>query len=739
MSQGNPPVETLLFPVEGMTCASCVARVEKALASVEGVRKASVNLATEEAAVTLDRSRTDLEELRRAVAAAGYALTTTTVPPPEEQSASRGGPTFDLVLAAALTVPVMLTSMASMHEGIQRIAPFSPEQVNLLLLVLTAPVVFLAGRGFFRGAWSALRHRAADMNTLVAVGTGSAFLYSSAVTVLPGLQGPSHHVYFDTAATIITLVLFGRWLEARARGSASSTIRSLIALNPAYAVRRRNGVEERVEASLLERGDLMIVRPGERIPADGRVVRGSSAVDESLMTGESLPVEKKPGDGVVGGTVNGSGMLEIEATAVGSATVLAHMVRLVRDAQTGKAPIQALADRIASVFVPVVIGIAVLTFLLWYVVGGLGLGDALVPFIAVLIIACPCALGLATPTAVMVGTGVGAKIGVLIRDVVSLELVGRVRWLFLDKTGTITGGTPHCTAVAAAPGWSEDQVIALAAAAEHGSEHPVGRAIMREAQRRGIEVQEASSFVALPGAGVVAEVGGRRVVAGSAALMHAQGIEYGTLGPRADRWSDEGATVVFLGIEGVAVGALAVADVIRPSSRTAIGQLKQLGLQPVMLTGDAEGAARAVAAAAGIERVLFRLTPEGKIASVKEYQREGDRVLMVGDGVNDAPALAQADVSVAMGSGTDVAMEAAHITLMRPDLMALVDAIALSRRMVRTIRQNFFWAFIYNTIGIPLAAFGLLNPIIAAAAMAFSSVSVVSNSLRLRRFRAADS
>jgi P-type Cu+ transporter len=730
-------IETLLLPVGGMTCAACVTRVEKALASVDGVSTAAVNLATEEAAVTIDRSQTDLEALRKAVEGAGYTLSVDSVPAPDPGEDARRSRTSDLILSVALTVPVVLLGMAGMVEGSDRVIPLSVHQLNLIVLLLSAPVVFVAGRNFFRGAWSALRHRTADMNTLVAVGTGSAFLYSAAVSVMPGRGGLDHHVYFETAATIITLILFGRWLEARARGNASSTIRALIALNPAHAVRKRNGIEERVDASLLVLGDLVVVRPGERIPVDGRIVRGMSAVDESLMTGESMPVDKKPGDRVVGGSVNGSGALEIEATAVGSATVLSHMIRLVREAQTGKAPIQALADRIAAIFVPVVIGIAVITFFAWYVVGGVGLGGALVPFIAVLIIACPCALGLATPTAVMVGTGVGAKIGVLIRSVVSLELVGRVRWLFLDKTGTITEGTPRFIGMAGAEGWTDGDVLAAAAAAERGSEHPVGRAIVREAERQNIGLADVDSFASKPGLGVVAHAGGRTIVAGSAALMREEGVDPSPFVARAETWSSQGATAVLIGVNGACVGAIAVADAIRPSSRAAIEQLKSLGLQPVMLTGDAAGAAKAVASAAGIDEVLFRLSPEDKISSVKEYQRSGDRVLMVGDGVNDAPALAQADVSVAMGSGTDVAMEAADITLMRPDLMALVDAIRLSRQMVRTIRQNFFWAFAYNVVGIPLAALGLLNPVLAAAAMAFSSVSVVSNSLRLRRFKGA--
>ncbi|MBP2670687.1 MAG: copper-translocating P-type ATPase [candidate division NC10 bacterium] len=717
-----------------MTCAACVTRVEKALASVHGVSTAAVNLATEEAAITFDRSQTDLEALRAAVEGAGYTLNVGSVSAPDPGRDARRPRMSDLIFSVVLTIPVVLLGMAGMLEGFDRVVPLSVHQLNLILLLLTAPVVFVAGRNFFRGAWRALRHRTADMNTLVAVGTGSAFLYSAAVSAMPGPGGLDHHVYFDTAATIVTLILFGRWLEARARGNASSTIRALIALNPAQAVRKRNGIEERVDASLLLLGDLVVVRPGERIPVDGRIVLGMSAVDESLMTGESLPVDKKPGDRVVGGSVNGSGVLEVEATAVGSATVLSHMIRLVREAQTGKAPIQALADRIASVFVPVVIGIAVITFLAWYVGAGVGLGGALVPFIAVLIIACPCALGLATPTAIMVGTGVGAKIGVLIRNVVSLELVGRVRWLFLDKTGTITEGTPRFIGMAGAEGWTNGDVLAAAAAAERGSEHPVGRAIVREAERRNVGRASADSFSSKPGLGVVANAGGRRIVVGNAVLLREEGVDPSPFVAQAETWSSQGATVVLIGVDGSCVGVIAVADAIRPSSRAAIEQLKSLGLQPVMLTGDAGGAARAVASAAGVEEVLFRLSPEDKIASVKEYQRSGDRVLMVGDGVNDAPALAQADVSVAMGSGTDVAMEAADITLMRPDLMALVDAIRLSRQMVRTIRQNFFWAFAYNVVGIPLAAFGFLNPVLAAAAMALSSVSVVSNSLRLRRF-----
>jgi P-type Cu+ transporter len=738
-------IETLTLPVEGMSCASCVLRVEKALKKVEGVTQATVNLATENARIEFDPSQVGLEQLRKAVADAGYSITL----PESSANAAAFAPDAapakhdalvqlrkDLLLSGGLTVPIMALSMLSMTAWYMERSWMSMEQTNKVLFLLTTPVMFISGKRFFQGLWSSIRHFTADMNTLVAVGTGSAYLYSTCAVLFPewlGVRGTMQEVYFETAATIITLILLGRFLEARAKARASDAIRKLIGLQPHDAAVLRNGTELRVPIADVLLGDTVLIRPGERVPVDGVITKGTSSFDESLVTGESLPVEKKPGDQVVGGTITLNGSVEFRATAVGRGTVLARIVKLVEDAQGSKAPIQNMADRIASVFVPTVIGLALITFLGWYFVGGATFPHALVNFIAVLIIACPCALGLATPTAIMVGTGAGARMGILIRNADSLERTRLVDTVVLDKTGTITQGKPEVTDVIPLDGFDLVRLLAVAASVERRSEHPLAEAIVRHSRAQGIVPREVEMFESLTGFGVAGQVEGTTVVAGNPALMTDRAIPITSAEPVVAQFASMGKTSVIVAIDGTVAGILAIADTIKTTSPGAVRSLREMRIETVMLTGDSPEAAEAIGRQAGVDRVIAGVRPDAKAAHVKMLQASGKIVAMVGDGINDAPALAQADVGIAMGTGTDIAMETASITMMNGDLGGVARAIILSRRTIRTINQNLFWAFFYNVIGIPLAALGLLNPIIAAGAMAFSSVSVISNSLRLRR------
>ncbi|MGB2960065.1 MAG: heavy metal translocating P-type ATPase [Bacteroidota bacterium] len=746
-SDRDRSVRSLTLPVEGMTCASCVLRVEKAIKKVEGVADAAVNLAGENVRVEFDPTRVSVGQLQDAVAGSGYTLVT----PKEAESADTdpGGESpekkkafrllrNELVLSAALTVPIMVLSMLSMTEWYMRESPLSMDATNKILLLLTTPVMFLSGRRFFRGFWVTARHLTADMNTLVAVGTGTAFAYSTIAVLFPELismNGSLPDVYFDTSATIITLILLGRMLEMSAKRRASDAIGRLLGLQPKTARVLRNGTESDIPISAVVAGDVIVVRPGEKIPVDGAITKGYTTLDESMVTGESLPVEKGEGEPVVGGTINQNGSIEFRATAVGRDTVLARIVKLVEEAQGSKAPIQSLADRIASVFVPVVIAIAVVTFVVWYAVVGAPFTHGLVNFIAVLIIACPCALGLATPTAIMVGTGVGARLGVLIRNAESLERTHRIRTVVFDKTGTITEGKPIVTDVMTFNGYGADSVIGRASSLERKSEHPLGDAIVRYAQKEDVPAGNVDGFQSLTGLGVAGTVDNVPVIAGNLKLMKEYAIETERVQAEVTRLAGEGKTAIIVAIDGEAAGVIAIADTIKPTSPDAISALHAMGIETVMLTGDNEQTARAIAARAGIDRVIAGVLPHEKIEHVKALQGKGGVVAMVGDGINDAPALAQADVGIAMGTGTDIAMEAAGLTLMNGDLHGVARAIRLSSRTLRTIKQNLFWAFIYNVIGIPLAALGMLNPIIAAGAMAFSSVSVVSNSLRLKRFK----
>jgi P-type Cu+ transporter len=737
----------MTLPVEGMTCASCVLRVEKALKKVDGVAEASVNLASEKARIKFDPSRVTLEQLQKTVADSGYTLV---VP---DQATSVSGEVADtypakqeafrklkseLIVSAALTVPIMVLSMLGMTDWYMLESPLSMDATNKILFLLTAPVLFYSGRRFFRGFWTTARHLTADMNTLVAVGTGAAFLHSTITVLFPellGMAGRMPEVYFDTTATIITLILLGKLLEASAKQRASDAIKKLLGLQPKTARIFRNGTESDVSIETVPVGEILLVRPGERIPVDGMITKGITLLDESMVTGESLPVEKKEGEAVVGGTINLNGSIEFRATAVGQGTVLARIVRLVEEAQGSKAPIQNLADKIASVFVPVVIAVAIVTFILWFAVVGMPFTHAMVNFIAVLIIACPCALGLATPTAIMVGTGTGARLGVLIRNADSLERTRSVRTVVFDKTGTITRGKPEVTDIDTLNGYTAPEVLASAVALERNSEHPLGEAIVRYAQRHGIQAGGADAFQSLTGLGVAGVVDGVPVIAGNLHLMKEYAIRVETVRAEVARFSTEGKTSIVVAIDGKAAGVIAIADTIKPTSASAIRVLHEMGIETVMLTGDNEETARAIAAQAGVDRVIAAVLPHEKAGHIKALQAEGKVVAMVGDGINDAPALAQADIGIAIGTGTDIAMETAGMTLMNGDLMGVVRAIRLSSRTLTTIRQNLFWAFVYNVIGIPLAALGILNPMIAAAAMALSSTSVVSNSLRLKGFK----
>jgi len=759
-------IDTVSFPVEGMTCAACVNRITRYLANVDGVEDANVNLATETATVRFDRGRVGLDRLGDAVEAAGYearidravgALHEQDLDEVAEERSDRDAAAARkladlrrrLVVAGALTVPLLL-GLARMT-----IAPWLPAFLSepLVQLALATPVQVWAAQPFYAGAWRALRHGVADMNTLVVVGTSAAYLYSLATIVVPGfftaaglgMDGEELPLYFDTAAAIITLILAGRYLEARARSSTSDAIRRLIRLAPRTARVVRDGTEVDIAIETVAVGDLFRVRPGEKIAVDGVVVDGRSGVDESMVTGESLPITKAAGDAVIGATVNTTGALTVRATRVGRDTVLAHVVRLVSEAQGSRAPIQRLADAVTGVFVPVVIGLAAITFVVWLVAGPEpAFNLALLNTVAVLIIACPCALGLATPTSIMVETGKGAEHGILFRNAEALERLGAVRTVVLDKTGTLTEGRPRVTDVVRADGApDETRLLALTAAAERGSEHALGDAIVRHARETlAIEPPVADGFEATPGDGVRAVVDGSTVVVGRAAFLEAVGVDASSLVAAAEELAANGRTPVFVAIDGRPAAVLGIADPLKSGSSETVAELRRLGLDVVMLTGDNARTAGAIARAAGIETVIADVRPDGKAAAIRSLQADGRAVAMVGDGINDAPALVAADVGIAMGTGTDVAMESAGVTLMRGDLRTIPTAIALSRATMRNIRENLFWAFAYNTILIPVAmgvlypAFGiLLDPILAAAAMALSSVTVVSNALRLRRFR----
>ncbi len=742
-------LEKANYAVEGMTCASCVARVEKALVEVEGVVGADVNLATERATVTYDPGLTSYDVMARAVDAAGYRLVATAEGEEalDRERRRRERETrllkIKLIYSAVSAAVIMLLSMGGMHLPLLRDIP--ERTLFIILFALATPVQFWPGLTFYRAAFKAARHGTTDMNTLIAVGTTAAYLYSVVATFFPSFisgTGLELAVYYDASATIIALILLGRFLEARAKGRTSESIRRLMDLQARTARVLREGEELDIAIDEVRVGDMVIVRPGEKIPVDGVVEEGRSAVDESMLSGEPLPVEKGPGDEVTGATVNGTGSFSLRVTRVGSDTVLAQIIRLVEEAQGSKAPIQRLADKVATVFVPVVISNAASTFLVWILAGPEpSFNFALINFVAVLVIACPCALGLATPTAIMVGTGKGAELGVLIKGGEVLETAGRLEVVVFDKTGTLTWGKPVVTDVVATGDGGEEGLLALAAAVERGSEHPLAETLVEEARNRGLALAEARDFQAFPGRGVVASMDGREVRLGNAAFMGESGAALGELEGRAEELAREGKTVIYALAGGELLGFVAVADTLKPMAAEAVRELRGLGVEVAMLSGDRRSTAEAIARQVGVDSVLAEVLPADKAAEVARIQSRGKVVAMVGDGINDAPALAQADIGIAIGTGTDVALETSDITLISDDLRKVATAIELSRATLRTIKHNLFWAFIYNVIGIPIAAgvlypvWGvLLNPIYAAAAMAFSSVSVVSNSLRLKRF-----
>ena len=824
--------ERVDLPITGMTCAACAGRIEKSLSKSDGVRKATVNLATSRATIEYDPAVTGIKQLAATVKDVGYGTTGTTradfviddsarpsgsAQPLEKHLLSRNGiadASFNLgtmrvsvdylpgatdiatiqrvieelgytvretsgsqetgegsesaarkseyddllrrfLVAAVLSAPVLIMAMA---HG--RIAFLNFPGANWLQLVLTTPVVFYSGAHFFRGAWAALRHRAADMNTLIAIGTGAAYIYSIAATIAPSIfardgagamsamngdvSTPMVPVYFEAAGVILALILLGRLLESRAKGQTSQAIQRLMKLQAKTARVIRDGSEVEIEVEQVVPGDIIAVRPGEKIPVDGIVRDGESAIDESMLTGESIPVDKAAGDEVFGATLNKTGAFRFEATKVGRDTALQQIVRMVQDAQGSKAPIARLADVISGIFTPVVLCIAVITFAAWFILAPVEVRFtmALVNFVAVLIIACPCALGLATPTAIMVGTGLGAENGVLIKGGESLETAHKLRTIVLDKTGTITKGEPTVTDVIPSGQITIDELLRLVAAAEANSEHPLGQAIVREARVRSISFDPPTQFRAVAGHGVEAVVSGRTIVLGNAKLMRDRRVALEQFEQTAEGLAADGKTPMFVTIDGNFSGIIAVADQIKPESQAAVQALKGMGIKVVMMTGDNKRTADAVARLVGIDEVLAEVLPEQKADHVRRLQQNGHAVGMVGDGINDAPALAQANIGIAIGTGTDVAIEASDVTLLRGDLRGVVTAIALSRATIRTVKQNLFWAFIYNVIGIPVAAGlfypvtgWLLSPVIASAAMSLSSVSVVANSLRLRRFR----
>lgn len=728
------PMQTIVLDVTGMTCGACAGRVEKSLNAVPGVVEARVNPATDRADV--DWLGADSELLVQAVGAAGYSATLrlSAAAQQKEQQAQKAleaeaANKREMTLFAislALTLPLILQMVAGMLGSTFRMPGWAE-------MALATPVQFWIGARFYKGAWSALKAKTGNMDTLVVLGTSAAYFFS--VALLFGFSGHHHgHLYFEAAAVIITLIRLGKILESRAKRGTTAAIFELMALRPETANVLREGVEISLPLEEVQLDDIIIVRPGERIPVDGEVVEGHSQADESLITGESLPVDKSVGDSVTGASLNGTGLLHVRAQRIGEDTTLSKIIKMVDNAQSGKAPIQRLVDKVSAIFVPVIIVIAIATFAGWMVVDG-SFENALVAAVSVLVIACPCALGLATPTAIVAGTGAAAKAGILFKDVEALERAHRVDTIIFDKTGTLTMGHPSVTGVKSLE-LSEERVMLLAASLQSASEHPLARAVVQYAEDKNLSLLPVKDFASHTGFGVSALVDGHQIMIGNIAMMASKSIKVPThLLDQKASWEEEGKTAVLIVIDNKPEGLLAISDPIRPETRSAIEKLKQNGISPIMLTGDSKRTAKSIAALAGIEHFEAETLPQDKARIIEELRASGKTVAMVGDGINDAPALALADIGIAMGSGSDVAMETAGITLMRSNPQMVYEAIQVSKRTWNKLLQNLFWAFIYNIIGIPLAIFGMLNPAIAGAAMAMSSVSVVTSSLMLRRWK----
>lgn len=750
--------EKINLKLRGMSCASCASSIEQAISRVPGVESCNVNFGAEQASIQYNPRQTSIEDIQAAIQEAGYsayslyslqkqAMVTGEDDP---EKAARRLESRDLklkIIVGGIISLLLIVGSLPMMMGLN--LPFIPTWLHnpWLQLILTTPVQFWCGYRFYIGAWKAFKRHAATMNTLIALGTSAAYFYSLFATVFPNFflsQGLMPEVYYETAAVVITLILLGQWFENRAKGQTSAAIRQLMGLQAQDARVIRNGQEIDLPINEVQIDDTILVRPGEKIPVDGEIISGNSTIDEAMITGESIPVKKEPGDRVIGATINKTGSFKFKATRVGTDTVLAQIVQLVQDAQGSKAPIQRLADRVTAWFVPVVIAIAIATFILWFTIMG-NVSVALITTVGVLIIACPCALGLATPTSVMVGTGKGAENGILIKSAASLELAHKLQTIVLDKTGTITQGKPTVTNYQTVRRFSHDaelKLLRLVAAVERNSEHPLADAVVRYAQLQGVDLSEAKDFNAIAGSGVQGIVCDHLVQIGTQRWMSELGIKTASLQQQKDTWEAAAKTVVLIAVDGELEGIIGIADAVKPSSVAAVKALRKLNLEVVMLTGDNQKTAEAIARQVGIVRVEAQVRPEQKAAKIGELQQEGKIVAMVGDGINDAPALAQADVGIAIGTGTDIAIAASDITLISGELQGIVTAIELSKATINNIRQNLFFAFIYNILGIPIAAgilfpfFGwLLNPIIAGGAMAFSSVSVVTNALRLRNFK----
>lgn len=736
--------ERATLAVSGMTCATCALRIEKGLKNVAGVNLASVNLATEKATVEYDPKLVEEGQFEKLIKDLGYdaiqepsqdldtqAAVDSTDREKELRQREARKLRVSFIVSASLSVPLLV----AMFAGLFNIEALMFLHNPIVQLALATPVQFVIGYRFYKHAYKSLRSGSPSMDVLVALGTSAAYLYSIYNGFLRSLPvGQSPALYFEASAIIITLVLLGKLLEAVAKGRTSEAIKRLIGLQPKTARVLRSGEEVDIPIAEVQVGEVVLVRPGEKIPVDGEIINGSSAVDESMITGESIPAEKAAGDPVIGATINTFGAFSFKASKVGKDTVLAQIIRVVEEAQGSKPPIQRLADRVAGIFVPVVLGVAVITFLIWLLAAG-NLTMGLISAVAVLVIACPCAMGLATPTAIMVGTGKGAENGILIRSGESLELAYKLNAVVLDKTGTITRGKPSVTDVVSLNGWSRADLLRVAGAAEKNSEHPLGIAVFEAARSELKGIEESTEFQTTPGKGVQAVVEGRAVLIGTRSYLREHNVSIEAVEDQVSELEAAGKTVMLLSVDGTAQGLLAVADRVKDSSRRAIQVLKEMGLQVYMITGDNRRTAEAIGREVGVADIMADVLPERKAQAVEEIRKQGKIVAMVGDGINDAPALVTADIGMAMGTGTDIAMESADITLMNGDLMSVPIAIQLSQRTMRKIKQNLFWAFFYNIVGIPIAALGMLNPIIAGAAMAFSSVSVVSNSLSLRRFK----